>query len=375
MTDATAATGRFEKLSGFLAHDPDNLNLLADTAGAAFAEDRFDEAEAILRRYAALADLPTALKYLAGLIAMRLEAWDRAVERFEILHAAGEDGPPVRFNLAWSLSMEKRFAEALPLLDDATSDSLPQAAQLEVQLLHELGEFDRAGERARFLIEVHPDHRGLNAAASTLAIDIEDAPLALRTAQKAGDHPDALATLGTLALGEDQPEIALQLFDAALERNPQAPRAWIGRGLVNLLGDDKALAAQDLDRGAGLFGSHVGSWVAAGWAHVLAGDLETARARFDTALSLDDNFGETQGSLAVIDLLEGRTDEARKRTEIALRLDRKGFAAALASMLLAAGDGNADKAKRIFEIALTTPVDVHGRTVAQSLARLGMRAG
>lgn len=372
MTES-AQQGRFERLESLLAHDPANLHLLADTADAAFAEDRFDEADALLARYEAVAPLPPQLQHLAGLTAMRLLDWDRAAERFEALLAEGADAPPVRFNLAWSLAMAKCFDAALTLLDEATSEALPQAAQLEVQLLHQLGEFDRAGERARVLIEVHPDHRGLNAAVSTLAIDIEDEALALHCAERAGDHPEALTTLGTLALGEDQPDAAEQLFDAALARSPESPRAWVGLGLVRLLGDDKPRAARELDKGAELFGSHIGSWIAAGWAHLIAGDLATAKARFETALALDDSFGESQGSLAVIDLLEGRIEEGRRRTEVALRLDRKGFSAAFASVLLAAGGGDREKAQRIFETALNTPIDGSGRTIAQSLARMGTR--
>lgn len=367
------ATGRYEQLASFLDHDPGNLALMADAADAAFAEERFEEARALLDRHAAIAPLEPRERHLAGLVAMRLFDWEGAAGQFEALIAQGADAPPVRFNLAWSLAMAKRLSEALPLLDEVTSDALPQAAQLEVQLLHEAGEFERAGERARALIERHPEHRGLNAAVSTLAIDIEDAELALRTAQAAGDHPEALATLGTLALGEDQPEVASELFDAALARNPDSARAWIGRGLARMLEGDQAKAAHEIDRGAELFGDHLGSWIAAGWAYVVGGDIATARARFERAVALDDSFGEAQGSLAVVELLEGDIEGARRRTEVATRLDRKGFSAAFASMLLAAGEGDKDKAQRIFELALNTPVDASGRTVAQSLARLGMR--
>lgn len=377
MTDqaSTLADSRFARLAALLDHDPDNLALLADTAEAAFAEDRFDEAEDLLARHARIAPLPQQAQHLAGLTAMRRLEWEAAAERFEALLAAGADAPPVRFNLAWSLAMAKRFDEALPLLDEATSAALPQAAQLEVGLLHQLGAFDRAGERARILIELHPDHRGLNAAVSTLAIDIEDVELAQRTASRAGDHPDALITLGTLALGDDDVEQAEALFDAALARNPEAPRAWVGRGLVRLLADDKAQAAAELDKGAELFGDHIGSWVAAGWAHVIAGDIATGKARFETALALDDSFGESQGSLAVIDIFEGRIEEARRRTEVALRLDRQSFSAALAAMLLAAGSGDKERAQRIFEMALKTPLDDSGRTLASAIAKMGTRLG
>jgi tetratricopeptide (TPR) repeat protein len=374
MNTAVNAADRFARLSGFLESDPGNLQLIADAADAAFSEEDFDGAQAMLDRHAAIAPLPAQLQHLAGLVAMRRLDWCTAAERFEALAAEGADAPPVRFNLAWSLAMAKRFAEALPWLDETTSAALPQAAQLEVQLLHELGEFDRAEERARALVLLFPDHRGLNAAVSTLALDVEDPGLALETARRAGDHPDALTTLGTLALGEDEPAAAEQLFDAALARNPASPRALVGRGLTRLLTGDKLEAAREIERGAQIFGDHLGSWIAAGWAYVVAGDLASAKARFEHALALDDTFAESQGSVAVIEVLEGRIEEARRRVIVARRLDPNCFSAAFAAVLLAAGADDSEKARRIFETALNTPVDGSGRTVAQSLARLGTRA-
>src|SRR5205814_1001186 len=157
-----------------------------------------------------------------------------------------------------------------------------------------------------------PDDEGLAAAVSVLALDIEDLDLARTCALKATNHPDAMTTLGTLALGESKLREAEQLFERALSTNGHLPRAWIGLGLARLVEKD-GRAAADIDRGAELFGDHIGSWIAAGWAYLIAGDLIAAQQRFERALSIDENFGETHGSLAVIDALEGRDVEASKR--------------------------------------------------------------
>ncbi|WP_448661543.1 tetratricopeptide repeat protein [Sphingomonas sp. CJ20] len=373
MTQTAPAQSRHDRLVALLAEDPDNVALIADAAEAAFAEERFDAAGDLLDRHARLRPLPPQLQHLSGLVAMRRLDWAGAADIYAALLGEGADAPAVRFNLAWSLAMEKRFEPALAALDPATSDALPQAAQLEVQLLHQLGQIDLAAARARALLDIHPEHRGLNAVVSTLAIDIEDTDLATRTARAAGDHPDALTTLGTLALGGEDPAAAAALFQAALARAPAAPRARIGLGLTRMLAGDQAMAARDLDKGAELFATHLGSWIAAGWAHVLAGDRAAARGRFEKALALDDSFGEAQGSLAVVEMLDGHIEEARRRTAIATRLDRESFSAAFASMLIAASEGNAEQAARIFETALRTPIGPDGKTLAQSLAKLGGR--
>jgi tetratricopeptide (TPR) repeat protein len=363
---------RLDRLLPLLEADPDNLTLLSDAAETALAERRPELAADLLDRYAALAPLPPEASNLAGLAALQTGRFDRAAEFFG---QAGESEGPVRYNLAFALAMQKAFDRALALLDDDLARALPQAAMLQVQILHEQGEFDRAAERARDYVAIHSDYPPLMAVVSVLALDVEDEELAAECAAKGGSHPDALSTLGTLALGDDRATEALELFDRALDRNPAAPRALVGRGLAKLLSGGTATAAVDIDRGAEMFGDHLGSWIAAGWAHFVARDLAAARARFETALAIDPNFAESHGSLAVLDLLEGHAEGARQRSEVALRLDRQCYSAALARTLLAAGSGDQAKARRIFETAVNMPVDASGRTIAQALARLGLRSG
>lgn len=362
MTDAA-----FDDLRALLADDPDNAVLLADAAQAAIDAGRAPDAAMLVARRGALGHDDARQHHLAGRVAMLRADWDAAVAAFARLEAEGVTAPGVRCNLAWSLAMAGRRDAALPLLDTALADALPQAAELLLRLLHDAGEVDRALALAPGLLARHPGHRGLHAAAATLAIDGEDIALAHDAAARAGDHPDALAALGTLALDDGRPGAALALFDRALAMRPDAPRARVGRGLAILRGGDAAAAAADLDRGAAAFGNHAGSWIAAGWAHYVAGDVCAARARFDRALALDDRLAEAQGSLAVVDLAAGDRDSARRRAATALRLDRSSFAGALAAALLAQEDGDADALRRIVERAVAAPLDDRGRTIAEAL--------
>lgn len=366
---------RADRLLALLVADPKNLSLLADAADAALAEQRPDETAELMTRYEALAPLPPREASLAGLAAMQLGQFETATARFSGLVEAGVGDPAVRFNLAWSRAMLKDFTGALALIDEDLARTLPQAAMLKIQLLHEQGAFDEAAARARDYVEWHPDHRGLMAAVSVLALDVDDEALAARCAAKGGDHPDALTTLGTLALGEERATEALDIFERALARNPNVPRAWVGLGLAKLLSGQAESAAGDIDRGAEMFGDHLGSWIAAGWTYFVNKDLATSRARFEHALALDPNFAESHGAVAVLDILEGRTEEGRARSEVALRLDRNCYSGALANVLLAKAAGDPEQARRIYEIAINTPIDGSGRTIAQALAKLGLTGG
>lgn len=365
-------TSRLSVLLSHLDSDPENLALLSDTAGAALDEGDAETAAALLQRYAAVAPLPDAETNLAGLAALRLGQYDVAGAFFERLLTSGADDSALRFNLAWAWAMKKDLKGALSLLDNDVARALPQAAMLRVQILHQHGALDEAAALARDYVDVHPDYAPLMAAVSVLALDVGDEALAAECAAKAGGHPDALSTLGTLALGEERATEALAIFERALAGNAKAPRAWVGLGLAKLLTGQADTAAADIDRGAALFEDHLGSWIAAGWAHFVNRDLAASRERFETALRIDPNFAESYGSLAVLDLLEGNADSARQRSEVALRLDRQCYSAALAKSLLAAGAGDEAGAQRIYALAVNTPVDESGRTIAQALAKLGM---
>ncbi|MGK6317894.1 tetratricopeptide repeat protein [Sphingomonas sp. DT-204] len=375
MTGAAAQTpeaSELDMLLGFLDRDPENVAMLADAADAALAARKPDIATSLLDRLAALGSIGPRERNLAGLAAMQTQRFDDAAGIFRALLDEGQDAPGLRFNFAWSAAAAGDFDGALQALDDATVDALPQAAMLKTQLLHQTERWEEAAAFARVAIARHPDDPGLMAAVSVLALDLEDSELARACAARAGEHPDALTTLGALALAEDDAAAARALFDRALAANRSASRAWIGRGLTKLLSGEQMAAGADIDRGAEMFGDHLGSWIAAGWAYFVAGDRTTARKRFETALEIDPAFAETQGSLAVLDVLDGRIAEARERATVALRLDRQSYSAALAQTLLAAGDGDRERARRIFETALTTPIDGSGRTIAQALARMGL---
>jgi tetratricopeptide (TPR) repeat protein len=370
----SAPPGRLARLLEYLTSDPTNLSLLSDAAEAALQERQPEAALDLLQRHAALSPLGGKETNVAGLAALQVGKYEDAADHFTNLIDAHPSDPSIRFNLAWSLAMLKRFEEALALLDDAAARALPQAAMLQVQLMHELGQFDEAAERARAYVTLFPDHPGLLAAVSVLALDVEDMALAQACASKAGDHPDALTTLGTLALGDARDDDAAVMFERALVKNKESPRAWVGKGLVELTRGAHGEAAQHIEHGAELFDSHIGSWIAAGWAHLLNKNIMAARAAFERALALDHNFAESHGSLAVIAILEGKPEDAKRLTQTALRLDKQSFAAALAQSLLLEAAGKPDVARRIIERALNAPIDAAGSTIAQALTKRALFA-
>lgn len=368
------AETRLVRLRSYLASDPDNIGLLSDAAEAALEARLFEDVRALLERRNSLVEAGARERSMLGLALMGQQLFEEAIGIFEPLVDANPNDASLRFNLAWSLAQVNASEQALDHLTPEVTSSLAQAAMLEVQLLHKAERIDEALEKARQAIERHPDYGPLLAITSVVAIDGYDRELAAQTASRAGDHPDALITLGLLALDEENASDAENHFSRVLSRWPDAPRALLGRGLSRMAGGDTASALADLERSAALFDTHIGTWLAAGWARLVMNDLEGARQHFERALAIDPAFGETQGSLAVLCVLEGDTKEAETFAQKASRLDRQSFSAALAHALLANAKGKPEIARALIERAFHTPLDSSGKTLTQSLTRFGLLA-
>ena len=360
---------KLDRLKAFLEQDANNLGLLRDCAAAALAEGDPVEAAGFYVRIDAIEPLAGAEANIAGITAMRAGDQKRAQNWFDTAATDDSEDLAVQFNIAWSKALEKDFASSSKLLTPDLIATLPQAAMLDLQIAHELGQFDKAERKLDEYLEMHPSYGPLQAAASVLAMDVDRPDLARKSAEAAGDHPDALVTLGTLDLGERKFADARDQFKEALATRPFNPRAQIGLGLIDLAEGNPRGAAKQLDKGAEQFGDHLGSWIAAGWAHLLAGDIGQAQKRFEAALAHDDNFGEAQGSLAVVELLQGATDAARRRLEVARRLDAASFSTALGAMLLEQQEGDPAKAEQIFRIAAKQPILPDGSTLMDELVK------
>jgi tetratricopeptide (TPR) repeat protein len=364
-------SSRLARLLGYAEADPTNVQLLADAVSTAIDEGQAEKAIDLIARYSRVGPLTPELVNLQGLAEMASNRFRSAADHFETLLASSGRDPVLLYNLAWCRARLGDYAGASALLDERVAAVVPQAAPLKVRSLHHLGELDEALAWGRGVGHSSADG-DLMGALSAVAIDAEDLVLAEHYATRAGERPDALATLGMIRLNTEQIEPAMEKFEQALALNPADARAHLGRGLAMMLRSDPRDAAVELDRAASLFGSHLGSWLATGWAHFMAGDHAVARARFETALALDDTFAETHGSLAVLDVYRGDLESARRRTEVALRLDRRCNSAALSRSLILASEGDEVTANRVRELALNAPIAPGGRSIVQAMAALGL---
>ena len=359
---------RLKSLLGFLERDPQNPVLIADAAQAAFDEKAYGTASDLILRHPH--PLPAALVNLSGLVALSEQRYADAAAVFEALKNTGASDPGLDFNLAWAYAMMSEWQKALDVLDDRALSASPHGPSLKIHLMHHLGLFDEALAKGEELAERFPDDAALMGALATLAMDAEKPDLMRAYAERGAKSAEGNTALAFAALGDHDPR-ALALFDRALATDPNSPRAWIGKGLGMLASGDAVSGAEAIDRGAAIFGDHVGSWIASGWAHFAAGDRARARQSFERAMEADPNFSECHGGIAVMDFMDGNIEGAQRACDVALRLDKKSFGGALAKVLLLDKSGNKQAAQRVRDIAFAMPLGMHGETLAQLLAKAG----
>ena len=157
-----------------------------------------------------------------------------------------------------------------------------------------------------------------------------------RARPKGGNHPDALTTRGTLALGGMTRKARAPVRPGAGDQ-PQVPRAWVGRGLPSMLAGEAGGARRHRPRRRNV--RRPSRLVDRRRLGVFRrGRPRDRRARFETALAIDPTFAESQGSLAVIDILDGNVAARSERATVALRLDR--------AMLLGCAGAGAARGRR-----------------------------
>lgn len=357
---------RLRELLDFLAHDPANKHLILDATEAALDAHNLEKAANLLEQLSSADAADSRATNLAGLVALRQGRNGDAIMHFtRLLEQNADIGP--RLNLAWAHLLTGNAENVLATLEDERLATDPVALRLRVQALHHLGRLDEALALGDQAAETQIGDRALFGALSNVALDANDTERGQAYATLAADQPDGMATLGMLALGGGDPATAATLFDKALAGQPNHARARIGKGLT-LLQSDPLAAATELERGAEIFATHLGSWIAAGWARFIAGDTAGARLNFERARALDDTFSEVHGGLAVLAIVDGDLDKARERMRIALRLDGQSLGGRLAQMMLLEQAGKPEASAAILRKALAAPLGPNGQTLQQALA-------
>ncbi len=311
---------RLARLRRYLAQDPDNPALLADTCDTALEARAYDQALACIvqARRLGLAPRDWTLRHLTACL------------------GAGD------------LDAARELLAQLPEGDDGPDE----AQALWLRAMHHAARVGDAwawvqGQRATGMLG--PRASGV---AALLAIDADDVAAAVELADAAfaadAPHDEALLARATALVAQGETAQATALLQRVLARLPHDGRTWSMLGFAQLREGELAAAEDSLVRALQGIPTHIGSWHALGWTRLLRQDRAGARAAFAQALALDRNFAESQAAVGLLHALDGDAAQAEPHLRAAQRLDPHGPTADFARALLA---GEAQSVQQVQALA------------------------
>ncbi|HEY5801884.1 MAG TPA: tetratricopeptide repeat protein [Burkholderiaceae bacterium] len=331
---------RVETVKLYLATDRDNPHLVADLLGLLLASGETQPALEEAERVLALHPRHQALRAQLSSCYIAQGGWDRARALLAEVVACGDAQPALVYNLAYIDYAAQRYSEAAALLraSAATLEQIPPARRLLARCLHHGGDLDGAIALLRTHLAAHAGDCEAMGLLGLVFYDIGQEEQALQWAMQAitGAPRDlaALVALGSLALAQEQPARATDMFSRALEIKADSGRAWLGLALADLSQGKLEAARRGLELAEAYMPSHVGTRLIHGWCRLMQNELPAAAACFDSALRLDGAFSEAHGSLAIAQVLLEQKVAGRASVERALRLDPLCLSARYAQALL-----------------------------------------
>jgi len=112
MQSAIDLSSRLGRVREYLSRDPDNLNLLAESADLSLALGRLSDARAAVERGLAGSPGNPFFRSRLSSIALAEQKWDEAIELCRGLLAEGHDDPAIRYNLGRGLLFSGQYEGA-----------------------------------------------------------------------------------------------------------------------------------------------------------------------------------------------------------------------------------------------------------------------
>ena len=366
--------GRLNRLRSFVDRDPENVDLAIDYIRTAADEQG---SSAALSAAATLNTQVVAHPEFANAMGMLLlEAGDPAeAEGFlRTVSAAVRGNPGVNYNLAFALSQQGKFAEALSEIEPVLMEwqQCTPLMLLKARCHHHLEDFDAAAEAARRFLDEHPGHLEASGLLSLILSDTGQYDESLNVARDVLDQrPEQLEALLAYANGsiaEGDYAAAGKAVSAAGDRYASVGRLQVLDGQLHLLQAEHNEALDAFRKATELMPQHIGSWHLLAWCQLLLNDVPAAKSSFEAALDIDRNFAESHGGLAVALYLVGNYAEAQQAVDLAIRLNRHCLSGLYAQSLLDQRSGEGGKAAKMIERIFKTPVGQRAEQLMPAIA-------
>ncbi|MEO7700715.1 MAG: tetratricopeptide repeat protein [Opitutus sp.] len=283
-------------------YDPKRLALLGTTA---FQTRRGDRGVSYLRRAVELAPDDSAGYQSLGTLYLQLGEPAKAQPVFEQglqLPVRGQDRVMLTVNLAESLRLQQRSADALGLIQKALLDA-PKAYELHGELgavLVDVGRIDESVKAYREAVALAPDDADLNFSLGSNLLVLGQREAAIfhlkRSLTLQPTYPKTLIVLGHLALEAGQLEEARRYWQPLYDSHPEQPTARHVLALYHLRAGEAAAAKKD---------------------------AAAAEEHYRDGVRIDPDYAEIHANLGVLYLTQGRPTNALPAFEAYHRLRPK----------------------------------------------------
>jgi tetratricopeptide (TPR) repeat protein len=359
--ESSASQDRLNRLLAYIEHDAGNLALRKDAVREACDIGQWGTARKLIDTGLESYPGEAGLLALSGFVYLQAQRYGDAEQALSAALARGFGNPEPRYNLAFAVFMQKRYPDALRILEAQPALALmPMALMLRARCLHHLGRLAEAIVACRNHLDVNAEDADAHGLLALLFYDQQQSEDAKKHAESAlrlnPRQREALLAAASMQTDLQEYEAARATFATLLRAHPDCGRAWLGMGMIKLINQQTDAARHDLELAATYMPEHIGTWHVLAWTHIMRGNVLSAGVAFDRALVLDRNFGETHGGLAVIACLEGREADACGSIKRALRLDPQGLAAQYARMLLFQHHGQQKESQAVLEAVMARPV-------------------
>lgn len=277
-----------EELHGWC-YDPKRLALLGTNA---FQTRRGDRGVSFLQRAIELAPDDPASYQALGTLFLQLGQAAKAqpvLEQGLRLAERGQERVMLAVNLAESLRLQQRSADALPIIREAL-ETAPKAYELQGELgavLVDLGRIKESVQAYREAVALAPENTDLNFSlgSNLLALGERDAALGYlkRSLTLQPTYPKALIVLGHLALEAGQLEEARRYWQPLYDSHPEQPTARHVLALYHLRAGEAAAARKD---------------------------FTAAEQHYRDGLAIEPDYADIHASLGVLFLMQGRPADA-----------------------------------------------------------------
>jgi len=331
---------RLKRLVHALESAPNNMDLFKDCVDLCMRAGDFEQAQRLVEK--ALIHHPKELWIHVEQAKLQLVfgQYNQAIKTLNFVKEQGLYTPDILYYLTWAMLNLEQYISVIVNIARSYEFIVeyPALMLIKVRALYHLQQFDEAHKELDNYLKLDENNAEALGLKAMLLLDTANNKQAKYYAEKAIEiypyNQEALTTLSSIALIEQQPNKVPVCLDSKKELPESSGRFMLNLGQIHLLNNQFDEAEKALKEAGLLNSDDIGTWHTLAWAEILLYKFEEAKCCFEYALELDYEFSESYGGLAVVAALQCDLQTAEKYRQKAVQLDPHSASAEYALTLI-----------------------------------------